>query len=139
MKYIETKGIGKFVKFLGVVTGEERRLCLQNSDLFVLPTYFEFEGLPLSILEAMSYGCAIIATDHAAISSAVEDGVNGLLCETNNSRDLALKIMHLLNNRDMLLKIQTNNIKKFNEQFTAEHFGEKLAYELTLLAETNYR
>lgn len=133
MGFVESAGIGKFVRFLGVLTGDDKCSHLERSDIFVLPTYFEFEGLPLSILEAMSFGCAVIATNHAAISSVVEDGVNGLICKPNNPQDLASKILLLLNDRQNLLRIQTNNINKFQDFFTAERFGERLSHELKLL------
>jgi len=136
MSYVESAGIGKYVRFLGIVTGEEKKRYLESSDIFVLPTYFELEGLPLSILEAMSFGCAVIVTDHAAISSAVEDGINGLFCKPNNPKDLASKIILLMDDRQTLFRMQTNNLRRFNEFFTAERFGERLAHELMLLEET---
>jgi len=133
MSIVESTGIGEHLKFLGVVTGDARKTCLQESDIFLLPTYYPSEGLPLAILEAMSYGCAIIATDHAATASAVEDGVNGFMCHPRDSRDLAIKINQLIEDRQLLLGMQQNSLRKFRELFTAERFGEKLAGELLCL------
>ncbi len=134
MKVVESNGIAAHAKFLGVATGDVKKRYLQDSDIFVLPTYFEFEGLPLSILEAMSYGCAVIATDHAAIASVIEDGVNGLICRPRDSVDLAMKIISLIEDRDKLHLIQRNNIRKFQD-YTAEKFGERLATELEALCD----
>ena len=137
MTALETTGCGENVKFMDVVSGITRMRILESSDIFVLPTYFEFEGLPLSILEAMSYGCAIITTDHAAITSAIEDGVNGLFCRIKDSQNLAQKITHLLADRQTLLRMQTNNIHKFSRFFTAELFGERLASTLESICNTH--
>lgn len=122
----DTTGIKNNVEFSGLVTGESAKACLQESDIFILPTYFESEGLPLSILEAMSYGCAIITTDHAGISVAVEDGVNGLICRPKTPTDLALKIIRLVEDRQLLLFLQENSLRIFHESFTAERFGDRL-------------
>jgi len=132
MSVVNSNGIAAHAEFLGVTTGDTKKRYLQDSNIFVLPTYFEFEGLPLSILEAMSYGCAVIATDHAAISSVIEDGINGLICQPRDASDLASKIIELIDDRDKLYLIQKNNLKKF-ENYTAEKFGERLESELTAL------
>lgn len=137
MSYVQSLGINDYVKFMGLVTGDVRRQCLASSDIFVLPTYFEFEGLPLSILEAMSYGCAIITTDHAAISSVVKNGINGLLCRPKDPQDLAFKIATLLKDKQALHQIKLNNINKFHEFYTAERFGERLVGELNLLCKAD--
>jgi glycosyltransferase involved in cell wall biosynthesis len=132
MSLVNSNGIARQATFLGVITGETRQQCLRESNIFVLPTYFEFEGLPLSILEAMSYGCALIVTDHAAIGSVIEDGVNGLICRPKDALDVAAKIIELIDDREKLYRIQQNNLKKF-QNYTAEKFGERLAAELDAL------
>lgn len=136
MDIVKAEKIQNYVEFRGVVHGEERKACLQTSDIFLLPTYYQFEGLPLSILEAMSYGCAIIATDHSAISAALTDGVNGLFCRPGDPDDIAQKIGILVEDRQLLLKMQENGARKFRELFTAQRFGATLATELLSLCET---
>ena len=74
---------------------------LPASDLFVLPS--NWEGLPLVILEAAACGVPTVATDIPGNHDAVIDGHTGLLCEQNNSEDLAQKIKQLVNN-EMLRK-----------------------------------
>jgi glycosyltransferase involved in cell wall biosynthesis len=133
MNLVESTGIAEWVKFRGVVSGDGKKACLQESDIFLLPTYYPFEGLPLAILEAMSYGCAIISTDHAAITVALEDGVDGLICRPRDPADLALKINPLIEDKHLLLSMQQNSIRKFREAFMAERFGESLASELLSL------
>jgi glycosyltransferase involved in cell wall biosynthesis len=132
MDLVAAAEISQWVEFRGVATGDERKQCLQDSDIFVLPTYYRVEGLPLSILEAMSHGCAIVATNHAGIPTAVEDGVNGFFCKPQNPRNLAETINRLLDDRELLWKMQQNSIVKFQENFTAEHFGANLARELSM-------
>jgi len=56
-----------------VVSDAEQRLdLLRAADAFVLPS--TVEGLSLALLEAMSSGCAVIASDAGEDGSAVDDG-----------------------------------------------------------------
>ncbi len=129
----ETIDIKNRVEFSGLVTGDGEKACLKESDIFILPTYFESEGLPLSILEAMSYGCAIIATDHSGISVAVEDEVNGLICRPHDPIDIAQKINRLIDDRQLLYSLQENSLRIFHESFTAEKFSDNLVAVLKSL------
>ena len=59
----------------GVVTGDDKRRLYEQASIFCLPSYAE--GLPVSMLEAMSFGCVPVVTDVGAISEVVthESGV----------------------------------------------------------------
>ena len=74
---IEGFGIQDFVKFEGFVKGDKKTEDLNWADIFVLPSYNE--GLPVAILEAMSYGMPIISTNVGGIPEVVKDDVNGKL------------------------------------------------------------
>lgn len=59
--------------YCGVVRGEDKATVLQNADIFVLQTDYTTEGVPLSMLEAMTYGCAIIITKHNGIPEVLKE------------------------------------------------------------------
>jgi len=59
----------------------------QKADIFFLPS--RWEGAPLTILEAMSFGCIVISTNVGGISEIVEDGVSGFLL-SNDQPDSAI-------------------------------------------------
>jgi glycosyltransferase involved in cell wall biosynthesis len=90
------------VEFLGWVDNEKKSAVFNNSDVFVLPSYAE--GLPISILEAMSYGKAIIATDVGGVSEIVRENENGILIEPGNQQQIKLAINNLLDHRELLSK-----------------------------------
>ena len=77
--FITSNGLQDTVTYHGVVTGEDKRNLLKSSDIFVLLTNYPKEGQPISILEAMGNGMAIITTAHAGIPDIVKDGVNGIV------------------------------------------------------------
>lgn len=75
--YVHENALEEFVTYHGVVTGEEKRELLRDCDVFILPTTHPTEGQPISILEAMGNGLAVITTDYPGIVDIVRDGVNG--------------------------------------------------------------
>jgi len=61
------------VKYYGVVKSEKKKQILLQNYIFCLPTYYYFEGQPMSILEAMACGCVIVTTDHGGIKDIVNE------------------------------------------------------------------
>lgn len=67
---------------------------------WVLPS--RGEGLPLSLLEAMSAGLVVVTTDVGAIREVVRDGVNGIIVAVDDAAGLAAGIHRALQHRSML-------------------------------------
>lgn len=92
---IASYGLGEFYQFHGWINEEQKKELLKETDLFVLPSYNE--GLPLSILEALSYGIPIISTDVGSVNEAVIDGVNGYLIKPGDVQALSECLLGSLN------------------------------------------
>ena len=73
--YFATAGLGARLRRLGYRS--DVAAILAASDIFVLPSHFE--GLPMSIIEAMLCGLPVVATDIRGPREQVADGVTGLL------------------------------------------------------------
>lgn len=73
---------------------------LSKSDLFILPS--RYEGLPISLLEAMAAKLPIIASDISGSNDLIQHEKNGLLFESENHIDLANKILDLYNNQEKM-------------------------------------
>ena len=108
----------KNLKFLGVVDGIEKINLFNNADIFCLPTYYAFEGQPISIIEAYASGCAVITTNHSGIKDIFTPGVNGLEVEICNSNSLAEAIRYFINNPQMIKKYQMNNFTEATLKYT---------------------
>ena len=91
---------GDIIEYLGWVDNEKKSAAFNNSDVFVLPSYSE--GLPISILEAMSYGKAIIATDVGGVSEIVRENENGILIEPGNLPQIRQAINKMLDHKDLV-------------------------------------
>jgi glycosyltransferase involved in cell wall biosynthesis len=76
------------VRYCGVVAGERKRNLLAEAHVLCLPTYYAYEGQPISILEGYAAGCAVITTNHSGIGDVFVDGVNGYLVEKKSADSL---------------------------------------------------
>lgn len=86
-------GVLDCVHFAGWVSGDDKFRLLQQADIYVLPSYNE--GLPMSILEAMSWGVPVISTRVGGIPELINDGKDGILIEAGDQKALATAISHL--------------------------------------------
>jgi glycosyltransferase involved in cell wall biosynthesis len=74
-----------WIRYLGET--DDVREHIANCDALVLPSYAE--GLPRTVLEAMSMGKPVIATDVVGCRDLVLNGQTGMLCEARNAQALA--------------------------------------------------
>lgn len=113
--YVENSGLSDCVELKGWIKGDEKFRLLANSDIFVLPTYFE--GYPNSLMEAMASGKACIATDVSSIPDMIENNVNGILIQQRNHFQLFEALEFLIENPDIRYRMSLNareSIKKTN-------------------------
>lgn len=70
----------------------------KSSHLFVLPSLYEPFGI--AVLEAMSYGMPVIATNKWAFPEMITPGINGQLCELRNTEHMASLLLGYIDNRE---------------------------------------
>jgi glycosyltransferase involved in cell wall biosynthesis len=87
---INTAGLQDHVEYAGWVTQPEKELLLSSTDIFVLPSYGE--GMPMSILEAMSFGLPVVSTRVGGIPELVRDGQTGFLVDPGDVEALCAKL-----------------------------------------------
>ena len=97
---VKERNLDHKIKFEGWVVGEDKYRLLEGSDIFILPSYRE--GLPNSLLEAMSSGKAVIVSDVGAVSDVVVSGSNGMLITPGDVEGMAKAIMHYVNNKQSI-------------------------------------
>ncbi len=88
-------GLSEMVTFEGWVSGSKKVELLNWADVFILPS--RNEGLPISILEAMSYGMPIISTPVGGIPEVVDDK-NGILVAPGNKDEIAQAMLFFARN-----------------------------------------
>lgn len=98
---------------------------LNASDLVIIPSLWE--GLSISLLEAMASGKAIITTNIGSNISVVEDKTDALLVNTKDSFELYKCIAKLIENDELRKKIANSALNKFNTYFTKDIMLSKYA------------
>ena len=99
---IDDNGLSNFVHFDGFVTGDDKIRLLNWANVYILPSFNE--GLPISILEAMSYKMPIISTPVGGIPEVV-NGDNGILISPG-SEDEIYSAIKVYSDNPSLISIQ---------------------------------
>lgn len=87
------------------------------ADIFMLPS--NYEGLPMVILEAMSLGKPVVASDVGGVSEIVRNDINGYTLR-NNAKLFAEKIEYILEHHEIYDTLSRNALKIFNEELTVD-------------------
>lgn len=85
--FVRENALEGVLTYHGAVAGEEKKRLLKEGDIFLLLTRYPKEGQPVSVIEAMANGMAVVSCDHAAIPDMVKDGENGILCRRGEEKD----------------------------------------------------
>lgn len=97
----------------------------QKFDIALIPSVGS-EGTSLSLLEAMSAGCAAIATDVGGMSNIILDGYNGLIVRPTKS-DFYSAIKRLIEDPGLRLRISTEAKKTVRTTFSRDMWAKKWA------------
>ena len=108
-------GIDSHLKVTGQMTKSEWNRLSDDYDIFISTT--NFDNTPVSVIEAMALGLPVISTNVGGVPYLVKNGVDALLVEKGNAKEMADKIENLLTNFKMAHAISRNARVK------AESFG----------------
>lgn len=123
-KLCREKGISDHVTFSGWVRGREKERLLRECSVYVLPTYHE--GMPMSVLEAMSYGMAVVSTCVGGIPHIITDGENGLLCGAGDPEGLERLLDRVLAEEGLRRRLGNCGVEKIREEFDIQKTVGKL-------------
>jgi glycosyltransferase involved in cell wall biosynthesis len=122
---VHERGMSDRVTFAGYIRSDRKIEILCATDIFILPTYYR-EGCPVSILEAMAAGLAVITTRVGGIPDVISHGKNGILLEDSAPMTIARAIEKLIADPDLLFEIRLNNRRKAFEQYEATKVASKV-------------
>jgi glycosyltransferase involved in cell wall biosynthesis len=111
-------GIHSRVRFLGQRMDVDQLLA--GAQISVLAT--NWEGFPLSILEAMRAGLPVLATSVAGIGEAVSDGETGYLVSRGDVDLLRERLERLLTDPQLRLRLGHGGRSRYERHFTLDHF-----------------
>lgn len=116
------KGEGILVEFKGIISQENLPLELNKSEVFVLLS--TSEGNPKVLLEAMSCGLSCLGSSIPSIKEIINDGSNGILCQTN-SESIHQGLAKLLENVDLRKHLGINARQTMIKRFSFKKIIEK--------------
>jgi L-malate glycosyltransferase len=113
----ESLGIRKNTLFLGA--RRDVADLLHVFDIFVLPSLSE--GMSVTLIEAMGAGLPIVATRVGGNPEVVKDQETGYLVESDNDKELADRLISLLEHDEKRLKLGAAGQKRAYERFSLEN------------------
>lgn len=112
------------IEFKGVCKHEEIKELLQQSIAFVQHSVVaengDSEGTPVAVLEAQAAGLPVIATFHAGIPDVVLHNETGLLSKEKDINEMAINMLHILNEKGLARMLGVNGRNRMEENFTLE-------------------
>jgi glycosyltransferase involved in cell wall biosynthesis len=115
-KKVKENKVDKFIKFLGWVNLEQKNELLRDADVYVLPSYNE--GLPMSLLEAMSWGLPVISTDVGGIPELIRNGEDGFIIKPGDVDALSKKLLALIDSEDLRVQMGVNGRSRIKNNFS---------------------
>jgi phosphatidyl-myo-inositol dimannoside synthase len=106
-------GIADRVTFTGRLTRAAVKDAFRNSQLFVLPSLWEGQGIVF--LEAMASGLPIVATRIRGVNGMLEDGGNALLVPPRDSRALAEAIQKLVARPELRFELASEGLRRVRQ------------------------
>lgn len=124
---VKTLSLNDCVHFEGWITKNEKEALFGKCSVFILPTYFE--AMPMSVLEAMSYGLATITTEVGGIPQIVQKGENGVFVTPGDIEGIAEVATKILLDEKAKRFIGENAIRKIEKDFSVDSVLESV-YEI---------
>ena len=125
-----TLNLDSRVRFLGAFSQAEVAETLGSREIYVLPSLSE--GFPITLLEALSSGCAVITTGVSGIPHIIKERKNGILIEPENPSQIKDSINLLIENTDLRKSIAENGLELVRNHFS----WDKVSKEVLCIYET---
>ena len=114
---INNNNISDLITLNDAITGFEKEIKLLDSDIFIQTS--RFEGMPMGILEAMSYGLPCFVTRGTTLGELIEEYDAGWVCETN-ADSVAECIVRCINDKELFRQKGQNARKLIKDNFLWE-------------------
>lgn len=118
-------GLESRVRLLGAAPATSVRVELNRAHIFALASHAE--PLGVAIMEAMSMGVPVVATDSGGVSELVEDGISGILVKPGRPDLLAVALLSAMHEPGLCLKISAAGRRRVETSFSHQGSARALA------------
>lgn len=109
-------GLGERVEFLGHVPRTDLPGLLRSASVVVVPS--RYENLPLSVLEGMACGVAVVASRVGGVPEMMDDGVEGTLVSPEDPKALGAALARLLGDPNLAARMGAAGRRRVLAEFT---------------------
>lgn len=120
----------EYTKYCGVVSPDESVEVIKNYYMLLFPTYWQGEGMPGTIIDALSAGVPIIARRWEYCDDMIDDLLTGLVYANDHPEKLEEKIRFAIKNPSIILNMKKECLKKSME-FSEESVMNQIIDEIT--------
>jgi glycosyltransferase involved in cell wall biosynthesis len=115
---IQELNLNEHIRFLGLLTGDEKFAAYCRADVLCFPTFFNNETFGVVLVEAMACGLPTVSTRWRAIPAVVDDGETGFLVEPHDADAVADKLAILASDVGLRSRMGQAGRSKFLREFT---------------------
>jgi len=117
---IEELKLKENFKLMG--TRSDSHLIFPEGDLSILTSISE--GFPYTVIESMSCGVPVVATDVGGVNEALDEN-SGFVCKPKDYEEIGKRVIELLQNEELRFKMGAHARKRVVENFTLKNFIEQ--------------
>lgn len=119
------RNVNSNVSFPGWVRGKKKEHLLKESAVFLFPSYNE--GMPMSVLEAMSYGMGIVTTAVGGIPKLIQNDENGYVRQPGDTETMSADVVRLLTESDRCTACGSRAREHVKVNYSRERHLERLS------------
>jgi glycosyltransferase involved in cell wall biosynthesis len=128
--YVHANHLTKTVSFTGALSHEQTLAWVRRADVFALASFAE--GIPVALMEAMSFGVPCVSTSVAGIPELIRHGVDGLLVAPANVLELANALESVACDAGLRRSLGASARQRIIAQYNLPLNQELLAHEFRL-------
>lgn len=119
--FIKQNNLSDHITYFEGLYGSDKVEAFTKSNFFLLPSYYVNEGQPVSVLEALAYGCVPIVTKYRLIPDMVNTE-NGFFVPAKSPEDISRVILEMIANPTQYTAKSKAGIQFYLDNFTADKY-----------------
>lgn len=118
--------LGERLTVHGPVDSDARDDLLRRADVFAFPTYYEFEGHPFVVIEAMAASLPVVTTSHAALAETIEHERTGIVVPPRSPATLAAALRRLAEDPALRQRLGAAARQRYLDRYTMTQWSSRL-------------